>query len=234
MALLSDLVRICADLRIDSEGTLNVFARRLREAGRLSQAGRGRGAAHMTYLDAARFLIACAATDHPERAADAEFEFSNTIYHGDHDETDGMKATLDLAVADVLQCLADGTIDDLERAERAALIPRADEFNIPVEPVIWLVVHRSSVQAELRVRSDRLIYQHRGIIAMSKASAGQDLTERAKDYEHATARFRGGKNLRAQLDGKVFRTVANLIAGIPAARSTEISASVSALLETYR
>src|SRR5689334_10900765 len=79
MALLSELVATCEAQRLDAGSTLNVFARRLREAGRITKAGRGRGAAHMTYLDAARFLIACAATDHPERAADAEFVFSNLV-----------------------------------------------------------------------------------------------------------------------------------------------------------
>jgi len=73
---LSDLVSILADRGVDSPSTLALFSRRLREAGRVSKAKRGKGAAHMTYRDAARFLIAVFATDHPERANDAEQFFS--------------------------------------------------------------------------------------------------------------------------------------------------------------
>lgn len=83
MALLSDLVAALAARGVDSPATLGLFARRLREAGRISKAGRGRSAAKMTYLDAARFTIACLATDHPERAAVAEQFFSSFVYDPD-------------------------------------------------------------------------------------------------------------------------------------------------------
>ena len=79
MAKLSDLVSVFAFHGVDAAGTLTLFSRRLREAGRVSKAKRGRGAAAMTYLDAARFLIALGATDHPERVQEVEPFFSRAL-----------------------------------------------------------------------------------------------------------------------------------------------------------
>ncbi|HEX8553161.1 MAG TPA: hypothetical protein VF695_00500 [Sphingomonas sp.] len=218
MALLSELVALCEANRVDTRATLNVFARRLREAGRISQAGRGRGAAHMTFLDGARFLIAAAATDQPERAADAEFEFSNTLLssEGPHSSTflDAASApTLDVALARVLEALANESLDNAARERRAASIPGHDFGDMPPSPIVWLIVHRSGVQAQLRVLDEVFWYQHRALIALTDVGTDRHLTDRAKDYEHAVARFRSGKNLRAELDQSLFRAVAGLIGG---------------------
>lgn len=239
MATMPELVAVLENHRVDTGATLELFGRRLREASRVTKGKRGRGAAQMTYLDAARLLIACAATDHPERAVDAEYEFSNTLLHLDRGDTthflDAHSApTLDKALASVLEGFANGAIDDAERDRRNELMPGADTFNIPVMPVVWLIVHRSGVQAQLRVRDETFHYAHRALIAIGNAQPGNDLTERARDYEHATTRFRGGKNLRAELDSGLLRAVANLIGGAPASRSMSLPASVTALLETHR
>lgn len=57
MALLSTMVERIAEVEGVEPSYASGVARYLREAGLLTQAGRGRGAAHMTSLDAARFLI---------------------------------------------------------------------------------------------------------------------------------------------------------------------------------
>ena len=58
MALLSDLVRIVASVEGLEEVSVGIFARAAREAGYISQGGRGRSAAKMTVRDAANLLIA--------------------------------------------------------------------------------------------------------------------------------------------------------------------------------
>src|ERR1700687_3500599 len=58
MALLSELVTAVAQAEGMEEVTVGVFARHAREAGLISQAGRGRGAARMTVRDAANLIIA--------------------------------------------------------------------------------------------------------------------------------------------------------------------------------
>ena len=217
MALLSELVATCEAQRLDTGATLNVFARRLREAGRLSKFGRGRGAAHMTFLDAARFLIACAATDHPERAADAEFVFSNLLRHGDvGSDADFPMAkedfpTLETALAKTLEQLADGTIDAVASARWKEQFP--DGPHMP-HAFVWLIVRRSG-QAELRVLDGRYQYHHPALVAVvgSIESGGypvQKVAEEALDRE--THRFRTGKNLTAELQGDLLRAVAKLIA----------------------
>ncbi len=57
MALLSTLVERIADVEGMDKAQASGIARYLREAGYISQAGRGRGAAHMTARDAAHLLI---------------------------------------------------------------------------------------------------------------------------------------------------------------------------------
>src|SRR4051812_662375 len=58
LALLSELVRAVARVEGIDEVTVGIFAQAAREAGVISQKGRGRGAAHMTAEDAANLLIA--------------------------------------------------------------------------------------------------------------------------------------------------------------------------------
>ncbi|WP_331299199.1 hypothetical protein [Methylobacterium oryzae] len=58
MALLSDLVRIVAEVEGLEEVSVGIFARAAREAGFISQGGRGRSAAKMTARDAVNLLIA--------------------------------------------------------------------------------------------------------------------------------------------------------------------------------
>jgi|tagenome__1003787_1003787.scaffolds.fasta_scaffold19946965_1 hypothetical protein len=57
MALLSTLVKVIADVGGMDEAFVSGIARYLREAGLISQAGRGRGAAHMTARDASNAII---------------------------------------------------------------------------------------------------------------------------------------------------------------------------------
>jgi hypothetical protein len=222
MALLSELVATCEAERLDAGATLNVFARRLREAGRISKAGRGRGAAHMTYLDAARFLIACAATDHPERAADAEFVFSNLVpasgssLDADFPMTKDEAPTLDLALAKTLEWLGTGNIDAVAAARWKKSVPEVPaHIHIPAPAIVWLILRRSAAGAQLRVLDGRYIYQHPSLAAMvgSFEVGGYPVQKVAQEaFERETHRFRTGKNLSAEFDGKLLRAVAKLVA----------------------
>ena len=176
MALLSELVATCEAQRLDAGATLNLFARGLREAGRISKAGRGRGAAQMTYLDAAHFLIACAATDHPERAADAEFVFSNLVHSGeaiadgDFPLAKDRAPTLDLALAMTLKELGTGNIDAVASARWKKKFP--DGPHIPAA-FVSLIVRRSGAVAQLRVLDGRYHYHHPSLAALV-SSVGPD------------------------------------------------------------
>ncbi|MDR2312617.1 MAG: hypothetical protein LBE54_16725 [Brucellaceae bacterium] len=215
MALLSELVATCEAQRVDTAATLNVFARRLREAGRVSKAGRGRGAAHMTFLDAARFLVACAATDHPERAVDAENFFSNLRLTGNNQQDpnfhldDKQHETLDAALAKVLEELADGRLLDIARKEKEAQFP-----GVPVPPsfFVWLILHRGG-SAYIRVQNSNYVFQHPLLAHTANTSDFSNLRDVNKIFEEETHRFRTGKNLSAELELPLLQAVADLIAG---------------------
>lgn len=201
MALLSELVTLGAELGIDKESTLAVFARRLREAGRLSQSGRGRGAAHMSYLDGSRFLIACLATDHPERAADAEQTFSNII------DDDGR--TLDIAVAQLLEGLASGEVD--AEHDRG---PHPHIVSLP--PICWVIVRRGGLSADFRRNDERIVFWHREMQRSLKAIKDLDPAAREAgllNWNAEASRFRTAKNLTAEFGLSILRPFADLIDG---------------------
>lgn len=58
MALLSELVKVVADVEGLDAVSVGIFARHAREAGLIAQGGRGRSAAQMSTRDAANLLIA--------------------------------------------------------------------------------------------------------------------------------------------------------------------------------
>lgn len=208
MALLSELVSICAGLGLDSEPTLNVFARRLREAGRISQAGRGRNAAHMTFLDGARFLISCAATDHPEKAVDAEHVFSSfrLMNTGVRDLGFDMSAkTLDLALAGTLEALAVGRIRDLASAKSTSAY-------VPAPCFVGLRVVRSG-SAQIRVLDGMYNFSHPATVALLQSmDMSRAATKLAEDaIERETFRFRTAKNITAELNTSLLVAVAECV-----------------------
>lgn len=110
MALLSELVTAIASVEGLEESFVTGVARYLREAGLISQAGRGRGAAKMTYADAAALLIGVNATtlakDAPEVVRDLlDFKWEDKrLEHG--------------VLAEVIKERSDGLFDwVLQRSE---------------------------------------------------------------------------------------------------------------------
>ena len=197
MALLSQLVDCCVEQGVDSAPTLNLFARRLREAGRVSKAGRGRGAAHMTNLDAARFLIACAACDRPEEAAGQEEIFSRAILRPALEGSVGRShridtaQSLDEALATVL-----GHITSAEFIEGGARMARVAAVRGRDEPIVSCSFEIDRPQLRARIR----IYDR--IFSFS-----------VEDENARLAKKRQGKQITARFDEDVMRAVATLIRG---------------------
>jgi hypothetical protein len=221
LALLSDLVEVCSEKRVDAARTLNVFARRLREAERVTKAGRGRGAARMSYLDGARFLIACAATDRPERAADAEAVFSNMVWESEM--RSGPRSwlrkddapTLDLALANLLGAIGHGEID---RYNQARAQDRAGHVLTP--PIFDLVIFRSSVAALIRFPDAEYRFQHPTMAAVCAASTYAEQHPLLEAFERETDRFRSGKNIVVTFEAGLLRSIATIIEGGDLARLT--------------
>ncbi|WP_156415184.1 hypothetical protein [Sphingobium baderi] len=220
MATMPELIAVLEKHRVDNGATLELFGRRLREAGRITKGKRGRGAAHMTYLDAARLLIACAATDHPERAVDAEYVFSNLVRHseagidGDFPLPAVEAATLDLGLAMTLEAIGNGSVDAIAKKRWEAEHP---ESHIRAPAFCWLRLHRSHTSADIRVLAGRYIYHHPALKALTDSIDNGTLHE-VRDFatdalDRETYRFRTGKNLAAEFEEKLLNDVAKLIAG---------------------
>lgn len=81
MALVSEIVTELAAMSGASAQSVGVLARALREAGLISQRGRGRGAAHATPLDAARLCIALMVGGRHRDAAQVVRDFGQLELH---------------------------------------------------------------------------------------------------------------------------------------------------------
>ncbi len=79
MALISKLNATISDVLSVPLPTVSMYSRRLREAGKLSEKGRGRGAAQATPLDAARLLLALMVNLGSSRAAQVVTDFGELI-----------------------------------------------------------------------------------------------------------------------------------------------------------
>lgn len=221
MALISDLISVCAQERLDTEATLTVFARRLREAGRLSQAGRGRGAAHATFLDGARLLIAAAATDHPERAVDAEYVFSNftldkfNVCEAEHFPLNRENApTLDIALSLVLEGLWSGTIQEMQNNRHEKINPYLHSTGFRLAASVDFRLRRSGASATICVLNAHYSYFHPALAALVSTSEteGAKLLGVTEDaLERETYRFRTAKNLEACLERPLLVAVAQCI-----------------------
>ncbi len=77
MATSGELVKMIAVETGYPEPTVAIVARKLREAGLLTKGGRGRSAAHMSPLDAARLVLAFLVTESPGRAVEAVTDFGS-------------------------------------------------------------------------------------------------------------------------------------------------------------
>lgn len=88
MAVISDLVRVVAEVEGLEENFVSVYARAAREAGYISHHGRGRNAARMTARDAACLLIAVNASTLAKNVPATIAEYSRLITK--HDQEHGL------------------------------------------------------------------------------------------------------------------------------------------------
>lgn len=216
MARLTDIARVLAEHRVDKASTLAVFSRNLREAGRLSQAGRGHAAARVSNLDAARLMIACAATDRPASAVDTEATFSGMVWAGDVSGRTGERdwinendsPTLDIALANLLGAVGTGEVDRHEAARAEAA-----KHSIVLPTILELHVHRDASGAVLRWCDRTYQFQHSRMAAVVSAQTYDETQRLMREFEQETYRFRSGKHLRAELDASLLRAVAETVAG---------------------
>lgn len=222
MATMPELIAVLAEHRVDNNATLELFGRRLREAGRVTKGKRGRGAAHMSYLDAARFLIACAATDHPERAVDAENEHS-AFGASDITKSDASPSqlalepliSLDQGLAKLLEWIANGIIDEEAASQQKARHPDWEAHGFRVAPTIEFRLWRGGT-AIVRVLDLHAVFHHPALIAMVGSigpdGGGYPVQKVAQEaFERESRRFATGKNIAIEFRPELLRAVASLI-----------------------
>lgn len=140
MALLSTLVKTIAEVEGLEETQVAWVARHLREAGLLSQAGRGRGAAHMEVRDAANLLIAVNGSTTPKQCADAVLNFRSLS---------AVKSTVHI---DGLPLRDEADMDQLEVA-----LSKGQDFGSALEAVITSLVEVPGSEPRLSKELDIIV-----------------------------------------------------------------------------
>jgi len=190
MAKLSDLVSVFAFHEVDTSGTLNLFSRRLREAGRVNKAKRGKGAATMTHLDAARFLIALGATDHPERVQEIEPFFSRALPYCRPSAVDDLP--------DILREILDGNFE-LDRAV-AYLIMHVTHVPSKLASSTWLEIDRSNGGAMIKMGCAELFFEQPQMRALHLAEdlePSSDFDQKFDEASRESTTFATGKMIKA-------------------------------------
>jgi hypothetical protein len=128
MALLSDLVTAVARAEGMEEVTVGIFARHAREAGLISQAGRGRGAARMTVRDAVNLIIAvnaCGLAKDVQYGVEQFRRLPNTgVRHEAYPELLGRIFAPRRQLGDALETLVEASAPDAQG-------------NVPLETGMW-------------------------------------------------------------------------------------------------
>lgn len=204
MARGSDLVKIMADHNVDTEPTLELFWRQLRDGGRVRKAKRGYGAAEANALDAARYLIAAGGTDRPARAAEAEAYFSGAVV--DH------QYSLDAATNDKLLADIAARGLHLDAAVETLLLHLPEAAR---KGLLYLEFDRANGSAEIALNGARLQFSQPAAIEMRAAidaalMRGEDVSDFVDTYS-SLGRFGSGKNVRVAFYADILVALAKAV-----------------------
>jgi hypothetical protein len=219
MGTIPDIIRVMAAHQVDKEPTLRLFARSLSAAGKLSEPRPGPGGTLATLRDAARLLIAVAATDKPRDAARCVDVFGGMVWESamvregarqwlrQEDEP-----TLERGLAAALGALGAGEVhrynEIVLRAENERPTVPAIVFKTP--PVVQFDLSRNGSGAAINICGATVRYIHPLLAAQFNKTYDEALVL-SEEYERATADFRTGKSLRAFLDEPLLTAVARAV-----------------------
>jgi hypothetical protein len=217
MALVSELTEVTAKALGYPLPTVRLFARRLREAGLLSEAGRGRGAAQATPLDAARLLIALLATQSPSRAAGCVVDFGGLALY-DRRESAKMNLTPDIyglpeshtfeqAVGAIIAGFAQEGFGKAYRAA-AASHPRRPGGYSP--PVVHVEVWETLLMGFIQIEATRDNYNFAPLVACGDKAVPEKVT---RAYMAAVKKYRRAIHSTRSVELQTLKTIAAVVNG---------------------
>lgn len=220
MGTIPDIIRAMAAHQVDKEPTLRLFARTLSAAGKLSEPRPGPGGTLATFRDAARLLIAVAATDKPRDAARCVDVFGAMVWESEH-TTSGSRQwlrqedepTLERGLATALGALGAGEVhryNDIVNSRHFESDGRNPSFVIKLPPVVQFDLSRNGSGAAVNICGTTVRYIH-PLLAAQFGKTYDEALALSEEYELATSDFRTGKNLRAFLDEPLLTAVARAV-----------------------
>lgn len=163
------IVDMASVLRIDPK-TVATYARHLREAGMLSQGGRGRGGADATELDAARLLIAIMVDGYAKEAPQILKDFGRLKCGGEFLAIDenGVLHHPDLRMSELLDMPQNPELEDVIAAligaygganTEAEKILRANMWGaVETYPMCRLIIPSGTPTAEIQIAGHRYFF----------------------------------------------------------------------------
>jgi hypothetical protein len=184
MTLLTQLVDDFADVLGVHQPTVSMYARNLRDHGLVSKKGRGRGAAHMTPLDAARLLIALLATTQPIKGPRAVEDFGQLLASGPKSMRGEAPAggltlaklcglperhTLEQAVAGLIASFDWRNVDAMKLLQSRSL---RNAVGMRIPPITFVAIRDTWLEATVVL--DDAVYQYRHAALVEADSKDSD------------------------------------------------------------
>ncbi|GAK34603.1 hypothetical protein AQ1_02502 [alpha proteobacterium Q-1] len=232
MVLISSVVKELSEMSKIEETSVATYARALREAGLLSQKGRGRGAAHATPLDAARLLIALMVggkvKDSPQAVRD--FGKMRCTEHLHNKEMNWKDTSLQFlcgvpnehiyeeAIAAIIEGFGVREFQEKLKAE-------TEKTKSPYLPVIMALIQDTKLQGQVIIGNYRYSYQVTEFIDVKHNSINdlenydEDVAER---WLAILERYSSGINREAEVGTPQFINIGQVLAGVrePGERET--------------
>lgn len=231
MALISDLVTELSVMSGIEKSSIAVVARHLREAGLLSQKGRGRGAAHATPLDAARLCIALMVEGKAKNAPAAVTDFGQLMCASVETESDHPRSHITLASLCGLEdrhTFEEGLAGLIAVWSDEAAVATMEDVRGPTGfwPGMLARIHHATLSAEIWFGVSQYVYHHAALLEalavpnsddppgsegwLATITRHQELTDR---YQSVADKYFSGIRSTREISGVEIMPLGEVVAG---------------------
>lgn len=231
MALISELIVELSVMSGVEKSSIAVVARHLREAGLLSQKGRGRGAAHASALDAARLCIALMVDGKAKDAPEAVRDFGRLVCESIDTEPEHPSADINLTSLCNLELghtFEQGLAGLIEAwsDEAAVAVMEARRGPHGIWPGMLARIHDSTLTAEIYFGVSHYVYHHAALLAARNIPESDDppgseewfatlheLQEQTGRYQAVSGKYFSGIRSSREISGVEIMPLGEVVAG---------------------
>lgn len=218
MALISDVVTELSVMSGIAEASVVGVARRLREAGLLSQKGRGRGAAHATPLDAARLCIALMVGGKAKDASTVVRDFGQLRLSHRSVEPEHVYAELGLEMVGVTpeHTFEEGLAGLIAIWGEARLVKKMEALVGPAGmwPGMLARLSDSGMAGTVYFGGSSYTYNHAGLVRANQTEDAGESLALLEEYQATAREYRSGIRSTREVSGVELLPLGEVVAGL--------------------